>query len=208
MEEESFSFDQYTDYEKIESHLEFSRSMFLIDKKGKHILSQFDDKKYVRKKRTGANVFSEDINKIYSCLVTILNVNRFSPRLYISLQNFMEELLFKEVTVHKKFYIDDDEYELTRLYFDQSSWIRDQDIQTFQLDKAHSLDINESMCLVCFLKEYEDFLFTIEEYYRDINEPKLLNELNKIIRRIRFKLRIIWDVVIEVITKTMNLKDP
>lgn len=200
-------FGQYTEYDKIESHMELSRTMFLIDKKGKHILSQFDLKKFERKKRTGANVFSEDVNKIYTTLVTILNVNKFSPRLYISLQHYMEELLFREVSNHTKFYIEDDEFELTRLYFDQSSWIRDQDIQPFQLDTSPVLDSSESMCLVCFLKEYEDFLFTIEEYIRDINENKIVNELLKTIRRIKIKLRVIWNVVVEIISETIKLKN-
>ena len=193
---------QYSDYEKIETHLDFSRTMFLIDKKGRHILKEFDEKKYERKKRSGTNVFTEEITKIYNNLVAILNVNRFSPRLYISLQHNMEEILFKEVHTYGKFYIEDEEYELTRLYFDQSSWIKNQEIQCFELDKGPVLDATEAMCLVCFLKEYEDFVFSIEEYVRDTVDERLKSEVSKITRRLRFKLRVVWDVVVDVINKS------
>ena len=197
----------FDEYDKIEPHIEFSRNLFIIDKKGKHLLSQFNAKKFERKKRTGVNVFSEDVNKVYINLVNVLNVNKFTPRLYISIQHYMEELLFKEVSTHTKFHIKDDEYELTRLYFDQSSWICDQDIQTFHLDEGPTLNANESMCVICFLKEYEDFLFSIEQYVREVYEPQIVNLLLKTIMRIKSKLRLIWDVVVGVISKTLNTLD-
>jgi hypothetical protein len=45
VEDDVNPFGQYTDYVKIETHMEFSRLLFLIDKKGKHILSELDGKK-------------------------------------------------------------------------------------------------------------------------------------------------------------------
>jgi hypothetical protein len=123
----------------------------------------------------------------------------------------MEELLFKEVHTYDKFYVEDNEYDLTRLYFDQSSWIQNQDIQCFELDESPNLDATEAMCLVCFLKEYEDFLFSIEEHVRDGDEGspdgKLRLSLLKITRRVRYKLRTIWDVVVDVINQTVTTKD-
>lgn len=197
-------FDQYTEYTKIEMHLEMSRMMFMLDKKGRHILSELEDKKYERKKRNGASVFREDVGKVYSTLVSVLNVRRFSPRLYCIIQHYMDELLFKEVSTYNKFFVDEDEYDLTRLYYDQTAWIRDQDIQPYKMDIGASLDITEAMCLVCFLREYEDFLFTIEEYIKDIDYTNLKTILLKIIRRVRVKLKFIWDIVLNVISLTIK----
>jgi hypothetical protein len=200
-------FDQYSDYTKIEMHLELSRMMFMIDKKGRHILSELEGKKFERKKRSGTCVFNDEVGKLYSTLVSVLNVRRFSPRLYCVLQHYMDELLFKEVTSCDKFFVEEEEYDLTRLYYDQSSWVKNQDIQAYKMDLCSILDTGEAMCLVCFLREYEDFLFTIEEYIKDINHTQLKNILLKILRRFRIKLKIVWDIVLKVITLAFREKN-
>jgi hypothetical protein len=200
-------FGQYTDYVKIETHMEFSRVLFLIDKKGKHILSELDSKKFERKKRNGSSVFGEDVGKVYTNLVHVLNVRKFSPRLFFALQYYMDELVFKEVKEYDKFFVEDESYELTKLYLDQSSWISNQDIQEFHLDVGPKFDINEAMCLVCFLREYEDLLFSIEEYIRDLEDKRLKRLIVRTIARMRYKLKIVWDIIVNVITSNINCKD-
>lgn len=197
-------FDQYTEYSKIESHLEFSKRMFLLDKKGKHILSQLDKKKYEYKKKNGRSIFKSNISIFYINLVNILNVRQFIPRLYFTLQYYMDELLFKEVKKQSKFYIEDDEYDLTRLYSDQISWLKNQDIQLYKLEISDIFDINEAMCLVCYLREYEDLLFSINEYIIDLDDKYLKKNIIRTITRIRYKLKIKWDITINIINITLK----
>jgi hypothetical protein len=194
-------FDQYSDYEKIESHLEFSKTLFALDLKGQHILLELERKKSLsRKKKT----FGEDIYRIYHNLVDVLNVKKLKPRLYCALLHFLDELVFKEVSNYDQFFIEDDGFQLTKLYFGQTSWIRDQDIQPFELDTGQDLNINEAMFLVCYLREYENFLLSIEEYISDLDYIGLKRELTSTIGRIRRKLKIVWDIVIEVVTKSLQ----
>lgn len=200
-------FGEYSEYSKIENHIEFSKQLFLIDKKGKNILLQLELRKFERKKRTGGCVFKNDIAKVYTNLVHILNVKKFSHRLYYTLQFYMDELLFSEVDKCNKFFIEDSEYELTGIYFNQSQWIQNQDIQEYQLDFGSELNINESMYLICFLREFETLLFLIEEYIIDLKYRRLHKILLKTLTRIRYKHKIIWDIVIEIINKTIKFEN-
>lgn len=204
IEDEENPFDEYSEYTKIENHLEFSKNLFLIDKKGKHILFQIESKKLERKKRTGGFLFKADVDKVYTNLTNILNVKKYTPRLYYTLQFYLDELLFNEVPNCNKFYIEDSEYELTKVYFDQLTWITNQDIQEYHLDIGTDININEAMCLVCFLREFEDLLFSIQEYVSDIIQKRLKRILIKTISRIRYKKKIIWDIVLEIINKNIK----
>lgn len=197
-------FGEYSEYTKIENHIEFSRQLFLIDKKGKNILLEMELKKYERKKRTGGCVFKSEADKVYTNLVHILNVKKFSHRLYFTLQFYMDELLFKEVDTCTKFYIEDSEYELTNIYFDQLSWITNSDIQEYQLEIGTEFNLNEAMYLTCFLRDFETLLFDIEEYISDLKNCRLKKILLNTLSRIRYKQKIIWNIVIEIINKTIK----
>lgn len=200
-------FAQYHEYSKVEAHMEFSRLLFLIDKKGKHVLSELASKKLERRRRNGTSVLIGDVKRLYTQLVHVLNVKRFSHRLFSSLQYHLDELLFKEVKEYDKFYIEDDVYDLTKLYYDPSSWLQNNDIQEFVLDESTDITISESMCLVCFLREYEDLLFSLEEYIRDVDYIELRNSIMKTIRCIKHKLKVIWDIVTNVISRGMKNDD-
>jgi len=194
-------FSQYTDYEKIEAHLDFSRTFFILDKKGQHILSELEERKALNKKKKS---FSENIHRIYTNLVDVLNVKKLTPRLYCTLMHFMDELIFKEVSDYDKFFIEDDGFDLTKVYFGQSLWIRDQEVQHFQMDEGTDLNINEAMCLICYMREYENFILSIEEYIDDLDSPGLKKNIEETVDRIRRKLKVIWDIVIEIVTSTIR----
>lgn len=186
----------YDEYSIIEKHIEFSKILFLLDKKGIHILNELNVKK--------TDHSCKDITKIYTVLVTILNVKKYQERLYLNLLSDLDELLFKEIKKYDKFYIDDDNYDLTSLYFNQSSWIKDQEIHEIKLYKNGRLDIHDAMYLICYLREYENILLNIETYtkdkYSDIN-------LLKTIYFIRLKLKKIWDVLICIVENNICDED-
>lgn len=202
--EEESVFDEYTSYTKVEHHMDYSKTMFLVDKKGKNILQQLEEKKYTRKKRNGKSSFKKDIMKIYNMLSDTLNVRRFSIRLYYYLQYYMEELMFKEISGLENFFVEDDTYEITRLYFDQSSWIKDQDVNMYEFYKNDELDINEAMYLVCYLREYENMLLNIEDYIKELTYKEVKKHLYKTINKIRRKHKGIWEIVVTIINSNFE----
>jgi hypothetical protein len=152
-------------------------------------------------------VFTDEVGKVYTNLVHVLNVKKFSPRLYFALQYYMDELVFKEIKEYDKFYVEDEAYELTKLYLDPSAWIPNQDIQTFELDVGPKFDITEAMCLVCYLREFENLLFSIEEYIHDQEDKRLKKIITRTITRMRYKLKTVWDIVVNVISNNINVKE-
>ena len=102
--------DHYNIYSKIEKHINFGIRLFLIDKKGKHILTEINMKKFQMINKNGKPILSNDMKKISKSLISILNVKKFTPRLYLSLIYFLDELLFKDIEEYNnKFYIDENE---------------------------------------------------------------------------------------------------
>jgi hypothetical protein len=188
------------DYISIGTHMNMSRLLFIVDKKGKHILQELNLKKAVKRRRNGSSVFkSQEIKTMYKSLVNILNVRKMTPRLYCMLQHHMDDLLFREIKRSSHvFYIEDDTYPLTLLYFGQESWVRDQEIQEFELDAGTDLGADEASCILCFIREYEDLLKLIDTYVRSRERPR---PIFKIIRRIRLKLKIISVILENAITE-------
>lgn len=186
----------YDEYSTIERHIEFSKMLFVLDKKGLHILNELNIKK--------SEHTCKNITKIYTVLVTILNVKKYQERLYLNLLSDLDELLFKEIKNYNKFYIDDDNYDLTSLYFNQNLWIKDQEIQEVKLYKSECLDIHDAMYLICYLREYENILLNIETY---IKEKYSDSNLLKTIYFIRLKLKKIWDVLICIVENNIYDRD-
>ena len=197
-------FGQYTDYVKIEMHMEISKSMFLINKKGKQLLEEIEAKKYERKRKNGTSVFDEQVSLVYTNLLYILNVKRHVPRLFFELLTFLDELVCTEVQEYDRFFVEDTSFNLTKLYFDQSCWIPDQDVQTFAMDLSPTLDLNEAMFLVCYLREYENLILLIEEYVRDSEHKRVRKNIMRTNERIRSKLKVVWDIVVSIITSNIG----
>ena len=200
--------NQYNEYTKIETHIDFATRLFLIDKRGNHLIKEIEQKKYDGKKKSGSCRYNRDMKKVRSSLISVLNVRRFCPRLYLNLIYFLDEILFKEVgfASGNKFYIGVEEYDLTKIYFDPKSWVLDQEVQPFCLDQAPVFDITEAMCMICFMREYEDFLMEVERYARDNckDDKRLKKGLLKTSEKIRFKLKQVWDIVLNVVTTTIK----
>lgn len=198
--------NQYDIYTRIEKHVSFGMRLFLIDKKGKHIIDEINLKKN-EVVTNGKSALSSEMKKLTRTLISILNVKKFTPRLYLSLIYFLDELLFKDTSKYVgKFYIEDNEYELTKLYFDPEAWISDKEIQCWTLDKSSTLDLTEAMCLICFLREYDDFLLDIDCYVREHckDDKRLRQGFHKTNEKIRCKLKLVWDLVLNVIQTTIQ----
>lgn len=201
-------FDEYTEYTKLEQHMALSKAMFDLDIKGKHIVKEFQKKKSngVRK-RTGTHIFSNDILTVYNNLLNCLSLKRL--RLYFCLQYFLDELMYYEIKNTDNFYIEDNVYSISKMYFAQNEWIPDQQHQEFQFyEDTNSININEAMYLVCYLKEYDSFLLDIEEYTAPFkgnkNVSRIRSKLRETIHRIRCRHKNVWDILLDIINKSID----
>ena len=170
------------EYNSLEKHIQFSTKLYTLNQKGRHILSQFYKNKPTRIKRSGEPEYNQTISLIVQALQDTLNYRKFCFRLFFNLQYYLDELMFKEILNLKTFYIEDNEYELTKLYFDYT-WLEERcDIKKYDFYKDPDINIDEAMYLVCFLKEYDAVLLEIEEYISGMS-TKMIKKIPKIINR-------------------------
>lgn len=198
-------FDEVSEYTKIEQHMSFSRGLYLLKKKGKGILEQFDQKKYQRKTKKKTNVFSHDASIIYNNLSNIVNRSRHSLQLSFCLQYYLDELMFVEIKNLHTFIVEDQHFDLTKLYYYPSEWMQDQETQCFEFYSDCDLNMHEAMYLVCYIKDFENFLLEIEDYlktHKDSNRIK--KKVLRVANRIRLKFRVVWDVIIGVINSNFS----
>lgn len=192
------------DYDKIENHLKISKCMYELDQKGKHIISEFYNKKSKGKRRTGTYIFEDILKNIYKNIIYCLSLKRL--KLYFHLQYFLDELLYYEVRNQSQFYIEDNIYDISKIYFAQEEWINDNFIQKFEFYNTTDVNINEAMYLVCYLKEYDLFLHDIEKYIKAFKDIKSIkSKLRYTIHKIRNRHNYIWNVLIEIINKKISL---
>ncbi len=183
--------DIQNEYDVIDVHKDFSMRLFLTNKMGRHLLSELEKKPS-----------SKMISTITHNMNEILNIRILSNNSMLLLLNCLDEILFFQVESLNHFYIDSSRYSLTQLYFNQTEWIDYQKIQIYKLDMEPDLNNNEAMLFVCFLRQYEDILLNIDEYISNNNDKIGKNQqrnFHMISRKIRIKMKIIWDFLLEII---------
>lgn len=197
-------FEECSEYSKIENHLSFSKTIYLIKQKGKNILENFKKHKYEKKNRRGASLFIGDVSTIYINLTNIVHKTNNTLNLFFCLKYYLDELMFGEIKNLTTFTIEDQNYDLTKVYYHASEWIQDQDTQSFEFYDEMEVNINEAMYLVCYLKEFEDLFLQIEEYLKTFKDTYTIKKkLIRITNRLRLKLKIIWDIIIEIINNKL-----
>lgn len=193
----------HDEYNKIESHISLSKSIYELDMKGRHIINEFIEKKNIGKKRNGSFIFSESMNVVYNNLMYCLSLKRL--RLYFCLQYFLDEVMYHEINKTDKFYIEDNAYNISEIYFGQENWIYDVVIQKFNFDKENDLNMNEAMYLICYLKEFDQCLLNIEEYIKPIkNISKIKGKLRYTFHRIRIRHNAIWTILLSIIHENIS----
>jgi hypothetical protein len=126
--------------------------------------------------------------------------------MYFCLQYFLDELMYSEVKNINKFYIEDNEYNISKLYFGQEEWIIDIYVQKFTFYSEKDLNINEAMYLMCYLKEYDNCLLEIEEFIKPIKTiPKIKRRIRDTIQRIRLRHSNIWTVLSNIINNDIDM---
>ena len=150
--------DHYESYSWIQKHINISENLYNIDKLGKHLLDQIAAKKNMKATNRKGLLLSKEYETIYNSIHETINVYRFRSRLYLTLQYYMDEAMFNMIDESESyFYIGDDSFELTKVYFGQDTWINS-DIQRFELAVGSSLQCEEALLIRCFFTDYEKIL--------------------------------------------------
>lgn len=196
--------DIYNEYNKIDNHIKISILLHNINLKGKLIRSIIEDKKHIRIKTSGAYVFLLDIDTIYNVLVDVTNTKRFNKlRLFFCMQYYLDELLFKEVKNIDCFYIEDESYKLTDLYFNQSQWISS-NLEIIELSDDKFLNTIEANYLQSYIVEYLDFITNVLIYIEKLeNTNYIKRKLKNIFNRIKNKLSLMNDVLLKIIEENI-----
>lgn len=191
---------EYESYSVIQKHMQISESLFKVDMYGKHLLSEISSNKNMKTSRRSF-AYIPEYETIYNSINDTINVRRFKSRLYLNLLYYLDEALFYSINEDDEFFfIEDDKYELTQLYFGQEQWIRDQMIQCYHLSHDKHMNVEEAMLIRCYLKEYAYCLECIEQLMKDIDDSirfkrKLLNIINKIRKKHNIAIKIIDNIV-------------
>lgn len=195
------------EYSKIENHIMLSKSIYELDMKGRHIINEFNLKKSIGKKRNGSYIFNESMTIIYNNLIHCLSLKRL--KMYFCLQYFLDEVMYHEVTKSNKFYIEDNEYNISQIYFGQDDWIYDVMIQHFHFDAnkdadSTGLNIHEAMYLICYLKDFDHCLLHIEDYIKPFKTiPRIKSKLRYTFHRIRVRHNYIWPLLLSIINENI-----
>ena len=195
------------EYSKIENHIMLSKSIYELDMKGRHIINEFNLKKSIGKKRNGSYIFNESMTIIYNNLIHCLSLKRL--KMYFCLQYFLDEVMYHEVTKSNKFYIEDNEYNISQIYFGQDDWIYDVMIQHFHFDAnkdtdSSGLNIHEAMYLICYLKDFDHCLLHIEDYIKPFKTiPRIKSKLRYTFHRIRVRHNYIWPLLLSIINENI-----
>jgi hypothetical protein len=129
--------------------------------------------------------------------------------MYFCLQYFLDELMYYEVKNINKFYIEDNVYNISKIYFGQNEWITDLYVQKFNFYSEKDLNLNEAMYLICYLREYDNCLLEIEEYIKPIKTiPKIKRKIRDTIQRIRLRHNNIWTMLLNIINNNIDANVP
>jgi hypothetical protein len=196
--------EECNEYSKIESHLQFSKTLFLLKEKGVNIMEQFNMKKFDKKTQRGTCAFVEDTAIIYNNLANVVDKKKNSLKLCFCLSYYLDELMFGEIMKLDTFIIEDLQYDLTKVYYSPSEWILDQEQQTYLFYNEKEININEAMYLICYLKDFENFLLEIENYLKTfLDTYTIKKKIVGIINKLRLKFKNIWDIVLKTIEKSI-----
>lgn len=188
--------EEYESYSLIQKHMYISESLYDLDNYGKHILDEIRSKKNTKPGKRGF-AFCKEYESLYGCISDTINVGRFKSRLYLTLLYYLDEALFNNIPEdHDYFFIEDDKYELTKLYFDQCIWIRNHNMQRFNLTEDVELQIEDALLLNCFFTRYNETLISIEKLLSSISdEMRYKRKISSVITRIKAKHAIALNII-------------
>lgn len=198
--------EHYHEYERVEKHLAYSKRLHSINERGTRYLRQIESKKRVG----GRRKYQGHVYTVYHLLENVLKPRVvLCNNLYSSLIFYMDEMLFYEVRGINSFVIEDDEYPLTFVYFNQCEWNPDfGQTHAFELDTSPDLCDTEAALLSILVQDYEhvlqDVLQDLMSSGLPIKKEKVFIKLVRIINRLKRRLSILQATIIRVISEESN----
>ena len=195
--------DHYASYSWIQKHIHISEDLYNIDKLGKYFMEQIALKKNLKNGNRKGLLLPKEYETIYNSINETINVYRFRSRLYLTLQYYMDEAMFNKIDESEEyFFIGDECFELTKMYFGQDAWINSVDVQRFELPHDIKLECEEAVLMRCFFTDYEKILQRIEALLNDVDDGiNFKTQICKAIGKIRSKHSVSVSLLEDVIKK-------
>lgn len=196
--------DSYREYTIIEEHIRFSRVIHEINMRGKQILQEIERKKYYERKKRYTGITQE----VYNILATITKPRVLGNNIYSSLLYFLDELLFLQVKSIDGFFIEDDQYPLSYLYFNQGEWLYSH-TQDFVLDDGAVINELEAMLINSYVDEYDNFALELGRYLETTystmfeRDKKVIRKLRRILSKLKRRLLLIKSKCLCVISQSI-----
>jgi hypothetical protein len=188
---------EYDMYSKIETHMSFSASLYILNRQGVAILKELDTKKV---KRNDQKVVINVVGRIYMELLHCINANRIISDLYTNLISQLDNVMFDECGELDTFYVKEEEYTLESLYYKQGSWVDEiewHEPQFFLFNMSVDIDEGECMYLLMFLKKYLSLLSMIQKEYDH-------HKLHSCLEKIRYKLTNAHNILVDELCTFME----
>ena len=111
----------------------------------------------------------------------------------------MDELLFKEVKSLDGFQIEDDEYTLADMYFNQNLWnpLCEDDVETYNFKNAEKdFSSDEAQFLKFYFNEYAEYISNIKTYLEKFGHIDYIkNKLTRIFNQISNKITFVNTII-------------
>ncbi len=168
--------DTYNAYSQVEKHIGFAESLYFLNKRGHYLLDEIRRTKFVtpdspRPGSGGEASTSEQLDVLvdsvtYAIVSTVRARMMGTSTLMNELYCYLEEVMFQDVgdSDIEEFFILDDSYPLTAMYYSQETWVVDHGIQQFSFARDRKFEEGELMMIVCFFNDYISLLDKIAEY--------------------------------------------
>lgn len=183
---------EYYLYSRVETHMNISMSLYMLNKQGIEILQELELKKlnipsnnsYNSKKKEATTFASistvhHRLSALYQSLISIVTYNKYHTHPYTELLNLLDNMLFDECSEVEQFYVKEDGYNLENIYYKQEAWISElegKETVRFLFSEAIDLELGESSYIVMYLKKYIGLLDMIVATFED---PKIEDAVNK-----------------------------
>lgn len=183
---------EYYLYSRVETHMNISMSLYILNQQGIEILQELETKKlnilstssYNSKKKEATTFASistvhHRLSALYQSLVSIVTYNKYHTHPYTELLNLLDNMLFDECSEVEQFYVKDDAYNLENMYYKQEAWISElegKETFRFLFSEAIDMELGETSYIVMYLKKYVGLLDMIVATFED---PKIEDAVNR-----------------------------
>jgi hypothetical protein len=197
---------EYYLYSRVETHMNISMSLYMLNKQGMDIIQELETKKLnigthssINNKKRDATIFGSisqvhlQISSLYQSLINIVTYNKYHAHPYTELLNLLDNKLFDECSEVEQFYVKDDAYNLENIYYKQEAWISElegKELVKFVFSSIADIELGESSYILMYLKKYLGLLDMIVATFED-------EKISETIHKFRIKLNNVVEIAEE-----------